>query len=144
MIENLYKNLEIFYNKVQKPFAGIGLVISDKIEGLPIHSVYNSNPSFENETLVDILIKLSNYNNYYHDGFHVLSSNLEIKCISQYFFPVPPKELHLEINNNTGVRYLVAKIGSLHPNIICTAIISDNYGISIFKDGVEVKAKKYD
>jgi len=134
----LYNQLEKFYNIVNKPFTGLGLIVTDNAEKLPIYSLYKYTNTYE-KNLVKQLIELSKLESSYHDGFHILSSSLELTHISQYFYPQPPIDLSIELEEGKGVRYLVAKIGSTLPSVLYTAIVSNNYGICIFKNGIKLK-----
>ena len=139
MIRVLHDILVELYNKADKPFSGIGLLVCDDVKGLPLFSLYKSNTIFSNESLLERLMELTDYKNKFHDGFHVLSTSLEITHTSQYFYPKPTTEVSLDVSQGHGVRYFVAKAGSKIPNVLYTAIVGDNYGVCIFKNGQEIK-----
>lgn len=144
MIQELHDILVDLYNKAEKPFSGIGLLVCDDVKNLPLFPLYKSNTSFENDGLLERLMELTDYKNKFHDGFHVVSTSLKITHTSQYFYPKPTSETSLEVSEGHGVRYFVAKIGSKTPNVLYTAIVGSNYGVCIFKDGQEIKVGKHD
>ena len=144
MIKKLYDTLLKLYIQADKPFSGIGILISNDISSLPISPLYNSNAKIRNGNLLEQLLNLSDYNNLYHDGFHILSTDLKITHSSQYFYPKPPANFVLIAENKHGVRYFVAQIGSTLPNVEYTAIVGGGYGVCIFKDGKIVEALKDD
>lgn len=139
MIEELYKILLKVYEESEKPFAGIGILVCDNIEKLPLIPLYDSKADLQGENISEQLLSLSNYKNKYHDGFHVVSTDLEITHIANYFYPKPHKDFYIKIDSGHGVRYFVAKLGSTLPNIKYSAIVGGEYGVCIFKDGEEIK-----
>lgn len=141
MIENLYNILSTLKTQENNLFSGVGLLICDNTDNLPISSLHNSSFVTSGQDLAKQLIELSNYNNRYHDGFHILSTNLEITHVAQYFYPKPPKEHIHSSAENYGVRYFVAKIGSTLPDVKYSAIVNSNYEIYIFQDGKRLKVQ---
>jgi len=144
LLKKLNDTLLKLYSQSEKPFSGIGILISNDISSLPISSLYDTKVERNDINLLEQLLDLSNYNNLYHDGFHVLSTDLKITHSSQYFYPKPPKGFVLNANSKHGVRYFVAKIGSTLPNIEYTAIVGGDYGVCIFKNGQIVKVEQND
>lgn len=123
-------------------FSGIGVIITDNLLSLPIYPLRASTPDFSNKNNIDFLQNISNYQSDYHDGFHILDSNLQIKKISQYFSPPIPNDFTLTRQENFGGRYLAALFGSTLPNVQFTAINSNNSGIAIFKNGQEIYSEE--
>lgn len=144
MLKKLHNTLLKLYAQSEKPFSGVGILVSNDISSLPISPLYDSKAEINDTNLLEQLIDLSDYNNLYHDGFHVLSTDLKITHSSQYFYPKPPRNVVLKANNKHGVRYFVAKVGSTLPNIEYTAIVGGDYGVCIFKNGQIVKVQKDD
>ena len=144
MIKKLHKVLLQLYTDSNKPFSGIGILISNDISLLPINSLYTSKAQINGTNLLEQLKDLSSFNNLYHDGFHVLSTDLKITHTSQYFYPQPSKDFKLNVNDGHGVRYFVAQIGSTLPNIQYTAIVGGAYGVCIFQNGQLLKVNNDD
>ncbi|WP_419776788.1 hypothetical protein [Malaciobacter marinus] len=144
MIKKLHEILTKLYTKANKPFSGIGILICDDTRNLPISPLYNSQADIIGSNLFEQLLDLSSYKNLHHDGFHILSSNLNITHTAQYFYPKPQENFFLNAENGHGVRYFVAKIGSTLPNVKYAVIVGGSYGVCIFKDGQEIKVDKND
>lgn len=139
MIEALYNALFAIKTQKNDLFSGIGLLVCDNTGGLPISALHKLPFEPTSQNLTKQLIELSNYNNCYHDGFHVISTNLKITHVSQYFYPKPSKQIIIHNVENYGVRYFVAKIGSALPNVKYSAIVNSNYEIYIFQDGEKLQ-----
>ena len=139
LINNLYNILTTIHKDANEPFSGLGLLICENIKDIPIYPLYNSNFKFSSKLITEQLLELSSLNNTHHDGFHVLSPTLKITHIAQYFYPPPFHGQSLDSNKQYGARYFVAQAGSKLPNILYSAVVGNNYGISIFKDGIQVK-----
>jgi len=144
LIKELHNILMKLYTDSNKPFSGIGVLISDDIATLPLSPLYSSEAKISGVNLVEQLLELSSYNNLHHDGFHVLSTNLKITHSSQYFYPKPPKDFILDAKSKHGVRYFVAKVGSTLPNVKYTAIVGGDYGAIIFQNGQIIKVSQND
>jgi hypothetical protein len=144
LLKKLRDTLLKLYSQSEKPFSGIGIIVSNNISSLPISPLYDSESAIDDNDLLKQLLDLSDYNNLYHDGFHVLSTDLKITHSSQYFYPKPPKGFLLNAKSKHGVRYFVAQIGSILPNIEFTAIVGGNYGVCIFKNGQIIKVTQSD
>ncbi len=144
MIEKLHETLLELYEKADKPFSGLGILICDDISNIPVSSLYNSEAIITGKNLLDQLLDLSSYQNLHHDGFHVLSTDLTITHSAQYFYPKPEKSFLLDANNGHGVRYFVAQVGSTLPDIKYTVIVGGSYGVCVFKDGKEIKVNNND
>ncbi|WP_442129066.1 hypothetical protein [Rhizobium leguminosarum] len=87
---------------------------------------------------VEALLAISDKMSEFHDGFHVLSSSLEIQLISQYFSP-PIKGLTFPSKDRVvGGRYAAALFGSTLAGVVATGVISTSYGIAVFVGGAEI------
>lgn len=139
MIKALYSTLSTIKAQKIDSFSGIGLLVCDNIDNLPISDLHNLSFKPTSQNLSKQLIELSNYNNCYHDGFHVISTNLKITHVSQYFYPKPIGKNIIDSTKNYGVRYFVAKIGSTLPDVKYSVIVNSNYEIYIFQDGKKLK-----
>ena len=122
-------------------FSGLGIIVCDDIKKIPVAPLYTSAASITKDSLYKNLLNLSKSDCPYHDGFHILSSDLEITQTAQYFYPDPIKNFALDSKKCLGSRYYVAQVGSLVPKVLFTAVIGHNYGVCIFKDGLKVEIK---
>lgn len=120
-----------------KEFSGLGLLICDTPDVLPISPLRPlSIPSSEWD-LIDLLVNISAPDNEYHDGFHIISSDWRLKRMSQYFSPPISDIAMFDRKKVFGARYSAAIFGSAIPSVELAGIASRRSGIAIFKDGKE-------
>ena len=118
-------------------FSGLGLLICDAPETLPIVSLrLSSSPPSEGD-LVASLAKISNPASEYHDGFHIVSSKWKLSLVSQYFSPRIVPGAIIDRRKVFGGRYMAALFGSAIPSVELTGIVSRPFGIAIFENGAE-------
>jgi hypothetical protein len=119
-------------------FSGIGLIICDAPEHLPILPLRDSAPELAaGDQIGDFLAAISQQAGPYHDGFHVLSSALNPLAIAQYFSPPIVPGIALDRSRHFGGRYVAALFGSALPGVRATGIASRDFGIAIFERGHE-------
>lgn len=145
MIEKIIKFCTDLNNQKSAKFEGIGLVVYNDFEDLPVIPLNDEKTPFilplvNYENILKVLIEVSSSESIYQDGFHLLSKDLVLTHISQYFSTPIRKEL--KVQNNYGSRYRTALYGSFLPNVIYTIVISKDYGIVVFNDGKEVFTEK--
>lgn len=138
MLKKLYNVLSSLCIKRNKSFSGIGLLICDNAENLPISPLYEKPVQIKSVEILEQLLELSDYKNDYHDGFHIMSSHFKMIHISQYIYPNPEKCLPLNASDRQGVRYFSARAISFLPDVKYSAIVSSNYEIHIFKNGNKI------
>lgn len=120
-------------------FSGIGLIICDAPERLPILPLRDSAPQLAaGDQLGGFLAAISQQASPYHDGFHVLSSALNPLAIAQYFSPPIVRGIVLDRSRHFGGRYVAALFGSALPGVRATGIASRDFGIAIFERGHEI------
>src|SRR5688500_14270207 len=74
-------------------FTGIGLVLYDKFNGLPISCLRQTVPEGlilpynDKKSIGRVLIRLSTIESDYHDGFHLVSKDGILTHLCQYFSP---------------------------------------------------------
>ena len=118
-------------------FSGVGLLICDTPDFLPILPLRPlSIPPVERD-LIAALVAVSNPESEYHDGFHVVSSDWRLSRVSQYFSPPIIDNAIIDRNKIFGGRYIAALFGSAIPCVQLTGIASWGFGIAIFKGGAE-------
>lgn len=121
-------------------FTGLGIIfISDDLETLPISPLlsedYFNTADLDAQAVVDFLFSISNLKDKRHDGFHVVSRDLGLLKISQYFSPKIPKGFNRTVFN-VGARYRSAQYGSLYENVTSIIVISQKGEVSIARNGV--------
>lgn len=145
MIEKIIKLCTDLNNRKSIKFEGVGLVVYSTFDDLPVVSLNEEKTPFilplvHYENILNALIEVSSSESIYQDGFHLLSKDLTLTHISQYFST--PIKRELKVQNNYGSRYRTALYGSLLPNVLYTIVISKDYGIVVFSDGEEIFANK--
>jgi hypothetical protein len=121
-------------------FTGLGIIfIGEDIGTLPISPLLNedsfNSADLDTQAVVDFLFSISNLKDKRHDGFHVVSRNLGLLKISQYFSPQIPKGFNGTVFN-VGARYRTAQYGSLYENVTSIIVISQKGEVSIARNGV--------
>lgn len=137
MITKLHRILREVQKAAGDTFAGVGLLICDAPDELPILSLRPRSTLEGAKDLVTSLATISVRSSEYHDGFHVVSSDWRLIRISQYFSP--PIVANVTINRTRvfGGRYVAALFGSAIPGVQVTGIASRGFGIVVFKNGSE-------
>lgn len=121
-------------------FSGIGLIICDVPEQLPILPLRDTAPEPAAGAKLDgFLAEISQQAGPYHDGFHVLSSALKPLAIAQYFSPPIVPGIALDRSRHFGGRYVAALFGSALPEVRATGIASCDFGVAIFERGLETR-----
>ena len=119
-------------------FSGVGLIVCNSLQRLPVFPLSKSQPSFERFDLVDQLLEIAPLSSEYHDGFHVISDAWRLTSVAQYFSPPIIVGAPLDRSKRFGGRYLAALFGSAISEVKLTGIASDGFGIAIFQRGREV------
>ena len=118
-------------------FSGVGLLICDTPEILPILPLRPSSFPSKERDLIAALVSISNPESEYHDGFHVVSSDWRLSRVSQYFSPPIIDDAIIDRSKIFGGRYVAALFGSAIPCVQLTGIASRGFGTAIFKGGAE-------
>ncbi len=126
------------YNSSHKDFSGIGIVLYENISNIPIFPLRKSNPEMDFSDITQTLASISSHKSDYHDGFHFISNNWQLTHVSQYFSPPIIPDIELCRKSGFGGRYLAALFGSKIIGVSLCGIASKNFGLAIFKDGVEI------
>ncbi|MCZ3384918.1 diadenylate cyclase [Kosakonia sp. SOY2] len=136
--ESLYKLLYgIWKNSNRSDFSGVGIIICNNPDSIPITSLRNTNP-IKNDSTLELLTRISNKNSEYHDGFHILDETGAVIYTAQYFSPQIIDNISFDRSRIVGGRFVAALYGSCIDEIKFTGIVSEGDRLSIFKDGKEV------
>lgn len=119
-------------------FSGIGLLICDRPEDLPIVALRDRSLPRSTDDLIAILAGISSMRSEFHDGFHILSTDFMLLEVAQYFSPPAQEGLIIDRSKPIGGRYLAAQFGSAIPGVYMSGIASDTLGVAVFQDGAEV------
>ncbi|HHN8378777.1 TPA: hypothetical protein ACRRXV_003739 [Morganella morganii] len=136
--ETLYKLLYDIWNKSNHvDFSGIGIIICNNPDNLPITNLRNIAP-IQSESTLELLSRISNKNSEYHDGFHILNETGNITYTAQYFSPPIIENISFDRSRLVGGRFVAALYGSCIDEIKLTGIVSEGARLSIFEAGKEV------
>lgn len=136
--QKLYQLLKTIAQRRNDKFSGIGIVVYTKRFSKKAYC--DLRPGFklepikiEDQIIVDELLKYSDYESTFHDGFCLMNEKGELTHISQYY--VPPIKKNIYPNQKHGVRTYSAACGSTMRGVKCIGLISSNNDIYIYKDG---------
>lgn len=118
-------------------FTGLGVIVCTPSTELPTVPLRLGITIPQEEDIALSLAKISKATNDLHDGFHVLTPNLHLMALSQYFSPPVSKTAIINRNRKFGGRYIAALFGSTIPDILLCGIATESLGIILFKDGRE-------
>ena len=119
-------------------FSGLGLLICDTPDILPIVPLRPSSDPPDERDLIDSLVRISAPDSEYHDGFHIVTSKWKLSRVSQYFSPPIIADAVIDRSKVFGGRYIAALFGSAIPGVQLSGIASNGFGIAIFKGGAEI------
>ncbi|KAB0466519.1 hypothetical protein HX787_28330 [Pseudomonas tolaasii] len=119
-------------------FSGAGVIVMEDDAILPAFPMRVN--ATVNSTLdtAHLLAEISHADNDLHDGFHVLSADLKIILLAQYFSPPIPSGVLPNRSRAFGGRYLAALFGSCLPGVIFTGVSTPRLGVAVFEKGNEV------
>jgi len=131
---------ELVGKEIPIGFTGIGIIIiNSDIGTLPISPLLSEDVDLteylDSQAVVNFLFAISNIKDKRHDGFHVVSEDLRLLKISQYFSPLIPKDFKGTVFD-VGARYRTAQYGSLYENVNSIITVSQTGDISIAKNGI--------
>lgn len=118
-------------------FSGLGLLVCDTPEQLPIMPLRPKSNLPHQRNLIDSLVAISSPSSEYHDGFHIVSTAWRLTLVSQYFSPPIVEGAVIDRSRVFGGRYLAALFGSAIPRVALSGIASKEFGIAIFENGFE-------
>ena len=118
-------------------FSGLGLLICDTPEKLPLVPLRPSSIPPNEDNVIASLVAISNFDSEYHDGFHIMTSEWRLSRVSQYFSPPIIDNAVIDRSKIFGGRYIAALFGSAIPCVELTGIVSRGFGIAIFDSGAE-------
>lgn len=119
-------------------FSGIGVVVSNNPNGLPIVPLRPLASTPTSDSIHELLIAISDEAHELHDGFHIVTSDLRIVRFSQYFSPSIVPGLKADPVRRGGGRYMAAMFGSTLRDVVASGVASVHYGVAVFEDGREV------
>jgi hypothetical protein len=137
MIAKLRHVLWQVQEAVGENFTGVGVLVCDTPDILPILPLRPVSTLSRPIGLVGTLAAISVPDSEYHDGFHIVSSDWRLLRVSQYFSPPIVADARIDRTKVFGGRYIAALFGSAIRGVKLAGIASRGFGVAIFKDGSE-------
>lgn len=128
------------YGQADATFSGLGVIVWDGVSTIPIRPMRSEPPAgIHRSTTIDVLMNISHEASPFHDGFHVVDATLALVQVSVYFSPSISSQVETPANGQMfGGRYLAAAFGSCLEGVLCTGVVSRQYGPIVFEHGREV------
>jgi hypothetical protein len=136
--ENLFELLRGVQARAGPSFAGTGLIVCADTSALPITSLRQTPSAVGLRSTLETLAEISDLASEFHDGFHVLSPDLEIMLVSQYFSPPIVPGVVVDPSRQLGGRYMAGLFGSALPKVLAAGVVSQSYGAIVFERGREM------
>lgn len=129
--------LQRVYCQADAKFSGLGVIVWDGVSTIPIRAMRSEPPrGIHHESTIDILMNISHESSPFHDGFHLLDATLALLQVSVYFSPTINPKVEIPTNGQVfGGRYLAAAFGSCLEGVLCTGVVSRQYGPIVFEQG---------
>jgi hypothetical protein len=137
-IHRLRDTLALVRTKAGPDFSGLGVILYESLESLPVIPLRTTAPLHHGEDLSQYLASISVYRSEYHDGFHLISKRWQLTHVAQYFSPPIVTNARIDRTKQFGGRYLAALFGSALPNVTLCGIVSNGFGLAVFCRGEEV------
>ena len=141
VVRRLHCLLRDIRNESGDSFSGIGVIVAVMPEKLPIFPLRANAIVHKTGSTAAFLASISQENNSFHDGFHVLSLDMEVNLTSMYFSPPIIPETKIEPRRGVGGRYMAALFGSSLPGVAATGIAGKGSGVAVFESGKEVSSE---
>ena len=123
-------------------FTGTGIVVYESLNNLPLFLMSEKSKIEDNADVYTTVLESSLATNPNHDGFNMVTSNFKITHRNVYFAPPIEREITFDNRSGYGTRYVAALMGSTISGVLLTAVVSNSYGIIIFKGGKVVWESK--
>jgi hypothetical protein len=137
-MEKFLELLHTIQKNAGAQFSGIGLLICDVPDSIPIFPLRSFVDIPEYEPVGSYFARISVTSSSLHDGFHIISRSHKISKVAQYFSPPILPDVNISYCKLFGGRYLAALFGSALPSIVMSGIASPNFGLALFRNGREI------
>src|SRR5687767_8296047 len=124
LVTRLHRLLSTIRDQSGKDFSGVGLLVSAAPEELPIVPLRSTGAVWDQKSTLEVLVTISHRANEFHDGFHILSPELDVRMVSLYFSPPIVTGLDVDPARGVGGRYMAALFGSALPSIMAAGVAS--------------------
>ncbi len=134
--QRLHEELSCLAEAMGPDFSGVGILVWDCSTLIPVFPMRKVQPDRGSPTAPhERLRELAREGGPFHDGFHILNEHLDFVAASVYFSPPVCTSISLPEHSAFGGRYLAAAFGSCLPGVLCTGVLSRNYGPTVFEQG---------
>ena len=120
-------------------FTGIGIVLYDSLDNLPFFKLSSNSVVERGVELSDSILEASLATNINHDGFNLVNRNFEITHRNVYVAPPINDDIFFDNTKGYGARYASAILCSRVDGVFLTGVVSNSYGVVIFKNGQVIK-----
>ena len=138
MINELAEVLRRARSLAGNDFTGVGVIVCDPDTELPTFPLRLEVSIPKRKDVAITLAELSRAGSDLHDGFHVLTPELDLVALSQYFSPPIVEAAVVDRKRNFGGRYIAALFGTTLPGVHLCGISTESVGVVIFRHGYEV------
>lgn len=138
LIEGLGRLLEDAHRLARPDFSGMGVVVTADPSRLPILPLRDVRAAFVGQATAELLAEIASEAHLLHDGFHILSPELDLLAVSQYFSPPIVAGVAIDKSRPIGGRFVAALFGSFLADAIATGVVGRGAGLSVFERGEEV------
>ncbi|CAL62329.1 Hypothetical protein HEAR2193 [Herminiimonas arsenicoxydans] len=138
--------LRLVSTKRPNKFSGVGVVFYKELDLLP--RVWLGNPEtplphlpvFGLEKIAVTLAAIADYENPWHDGFHLVDgSSWALTHVSQFISPpLPDDERKIAEPRPTGARHMTALLASQIPSIFCVGLLTQAGEVCLFENGRQI------
>lgn len=133
---NLLKVLEKVRTEVPgNIFTGVGVIVCDSLDRLPFLPMSEGARISGKIDTVSKIVEGSLATNVNHDGFNILGRDMSLLYTNVFVSPPIVNDVDIDINKGFGARYMAAILASKVEGVALSAVVSNSYGIIIFKNG---------
>lgn len=129
-------------DRVQHDFSGIGLLIYRDLEAIPAFPLRHGFSPASRQPVAEAILELASVGNPYHDGFHLLTENLELTHSCQYLAPPIDRTVNVSPSQQIGARYMTALFASKLSSVVATGIVSAVGKVVVFENGTPISGEE--
>lgn len=120
-------------------FTGVGVIVCDSLDELSFLPMNVCSKADQKENVISKIIEGSLATNLNHDGFNILANDFSLLYTNVFVSPPIVNDVEIDLSRGFGARYITAALASKVKGVAMSAVVSNSYGIIIFKNGKVVK-----
>lgn len=133
---NLLKVLEKVRAEVPgNMFTGAGVIVCNSLDNLPFLPMSEGARVNSKIDTVSKIVEGSLATNVNHDGFNILGKDMSLLYTNVFVAPPIANDIDIDVTKGFGARYMAAILASKVEGVALSAVVSNSYGIIMFKDG---------